>query len=101
MTKKEFMRKFYEAHFDYDDENNVINLGHDMYSHMSEDPKDVMSFLIYSNKSKKTFKSITIFRQRQYAISRILVEHIRTEIYTLLYTAFLDFSNFYHMRISR
>ena len=53
MTKKEFMRKFYEAHFDYDDENNVINLGHDMYCHMSEDPKDVMSFLIYSNKSKE------------------------------------------------
>ena len=53
MTKKEFMRKFHENRFDYDDENKVINLGHDMYSHMSEDPKDVMSFLIYSNKSKE------------------------------------------------
>ena len=53
MTKKEFMRKFHENRFDYDDENKVINLGHDMYCHMSEDPKDVMSFLIYSNKSKE------------------------------------------------
>lgn len=53
MTKKEFMRKFHENHFDYDDENKVINLGHDMYCHMSEDTKDGMSFLIYSNKSKE------------------------------------------------
>ena len=53
MTKKEFMRKFHENHFDYDYENDVINLGHDMYCHMSEDTKDVMSFLIYSNKSKE------------------------------------------------
>ena len=53
MTKKEFMRKFHENHFDYDYENNVINLGHNMYCHMSEDPKGVMSFLIYSNKSKE------------------------------------------------
>lgn len=53
MTKKEFMRKFHENRFDYDYENDVINLGHDMYCHMSEDTKDVMSFLIYSNKSKE------------------------------------------------
>ncbi len=56
MTKSEFYRKFYDNHFNYDYDNCVINLGHEMFCHVSEEPKGVMSFLIYSNKTEENVK---------------------------------------------
>lgn len=56
MTKSEFYRKFYDNHFNYDYDNCVINLGHDMFCHVSEEPKGVMSFLIYSDKTEENVK---------------------------------------------
>lgn len=56
MTKSEFYRKFYDNHFDYDYDNCVINLGHEMFCHVSEEPKGVMSFLIYSDKTEENVK---------------------------------------------
>jgi hypothetical protein len=49
VDKKHFMRKFHDNHFNYDYENSVINLGHEMFCHVLEEPKGVMSFLIYSD----------------------------------------------------
>ena len=56
MDKKHFMRKFHDNHFNYDYENSVINLGHDMFCHVLEEPKGVMSFLIYSDRTKENVK---------------------------------------------
>lgn len=56
MTKSEFYRKFYDNHFNYDYDNCVINLGHEMFCHVSEEPKGVMSFLIYSDKTEENVK---------------------------------------------
>ena len=56
MTKSEFYRKFYDNHFNYDYDNCVINLGHEMFCHVSEEPKGVMSFLIYSDRTKENVK---------------------------------------------
>lgn len=53
MTKDEFMRKFHDNHWDYDYENKVITLGHQMYCHMEEDQEGIISFLIYSDKTKE------------------------------------------------
>lgn len=56
MDKKHFMRKFHDNHFNYDYENSVINLGHEMFCHVLEEPKGVMSFLIYSDRTKENVK---------------------------------------------
>ena len=56
MTKSEFYRKFYDNHFNYDYDNCVINLGHKMFCHVSEEPIGVMSFLIYSDKTEENVK---------------------------------------------
>ena len=56
MTKSEFYCKFYDNHFNYDYDNCVINLGHEMFCHVSEESKGVISFLIYSNKTEENVK---------------------------------------------
>lgn len=56
MTKQQFMRRFHDNHWDYDYDNNVINLGRQLYCRVSEDPEGVMIFLIYSDKTKENIE---------------------------------------------
>lgn len=99
MDKKQFMRKFHDNHFNYDYENSVINLGHEMFCHVLEEPKGVMSFLIYSDRTKENVKiNYNLETETIYNLSDIEGSYRHRDLYIAIYTiltflAMLQFEN--------
>ena len=87
MDKKHFMRKFHDNHFNYDYENSVINLGHEMFCHVLEEPKGVMSFLIYSDRTKENVKINYILETETICnLSDIEGSYRHRDLYIAIYT---------------
>lgn len=87
MTKSDFYRKFYDNHFNYDYDNCVIKLGHEMFCHVSEEPKGVMSFLIYSDKTEENVKiNYNLETETICNLSDIMGWYKDRDIYIGLYT---------------